>query len=507
MSCRRELPATGYAQQTPQPAPPAPTISSAGAITLRCKVCKSSFTVEPKAHPFKLKCPNCGAEGMIYPPRQGIVVAGAGEGKCAESMIYPPRPKRRAGLIISVIAVVIILILGIVLADYFVVKKIIFKGGEKGEEERQIAGTVTAQQLADDFNESTMSFETYKPGTAVYIEDTVADVQAAETSYGIFTTILFNITSHGDNTTMPVVVEGNKTTEYNVGSTVTIYTPIDEYTIGGQKVVLWEGGAMFCVLVLQINFFGDGLVKNFTTGGDVKLVVAASYSGELSEYSAVLSKVVYADKVFGRNTTETAVDSITDLSSCLTSSGGHITFTDANSNSELDSGDYFIISMGTTNSKYVWDIYELTLKQNGSNKTSEDLGLGYKGFFYTEESYITITTGGGTSYCTLSASTSGTGTGQSQVNITWMVSAPSRADIKWSDIPQASAKVFDDGVVITSPTFAVWPSGTYVTGGDIIRVTLNRSSVASGSIIKLILVYAPSGGTLAESSVTVSYTV
>ncbi|MDI6855543.1 MAG: hypothetical protein QMD21_01995 [Candidatus Thermoplasmatota archaeon] len=48
----------------PQP-PPAPTTPAAGAITLRCKACKSSFTVEQKARPFKVKCPFCGAEGMI----------------------------------------------------------------------------------------------------------------------------------------------------------------------------------------------------------------------------------------------------------------------------------------------------------------------------------------------------------------------------------------------------------------------------------------------------------
>lgn len=42
-----------------------PPIPSVGTITLRCKACRSSFSVEPKARPFKVKCPNCGAEGMI----------------------------------------------------------------------------------------------------------------------------------------------------------------------------------------------------------------------------------------------------------------------------------------------------------------------------------------------------------------------------------------------------------------------------------------------------------
>lgn len=42
-----------------------PTTPTAGYMTLRCKACKSSFTVESKARPFKVKCPYCGAEGTI----------------------------------------------------------------------------------------------------------------------------------------------------------------------------------------------------------------------------------------------------------------------------------------------------------------------------------------------------------------------------------------------------------------------------------------------------------
>lgn len=119
-------------------------------------------------------------------------------------------------------------------------------------------------------------------------------------------------------------------------------------------------------------------------------------------------------------------------------------------------------------------------------------------------------TGGGTPYCTLSASTSGTGAASgadiyTQVNVTWMVSSPSRADIKWSDVPNASAKYLDDGVVITAVA-VTYPDGIYITGGDIITATLNRATVVTGSSIRLVLVHVPSGGTLADSAVTLSYT-
>lgn len=114
--------------------------------------------------------------------------------------------------------------------------------------------------------------------------------------------------------------------------------------------------------------------------------------------------------------------------------------------------------------------------------------------------------GGGTPCCTLIGYGTETGTGKTQVNVTWIVTGLTRLDINWSDIPQASAKVLDDGVAISNPTFAVWPTGAYVRGGDIITVTLNRAAVASGSVIMLILVYAPSGGICGESSVTVNYT-
>lgn len=117
---------------------------------------------------------------------------------------------------------------------------------------------------------------------------------------------------------------------------------------------------------------------------------------------------------------------------------------------------------------------------------------------------------GTTPYCSLNTSTSGTESGKTQVNVTWMVSSPSRADIKWSDILQSSAKVLCNGTVLaqtTNYTWQAWPTGTYVTSGDTITVTLNRTAVAPGSIIKLILIYAPAGCTLSESSVTLNYTV
>lgn len=120
-------------------------------------------------------------------------------------------------------------------------------------------------------------------------------------------------------------------------------------------------------------------------------------------------------------------------------------------------------------------------------------------------------TGGGTPYCTLSASSSGTSgstaAGYTQVNVTWMVSSPSRADVKWSDVANASSKILADGVAIT-PDAKVFPPSTsvYVTGGDTITVRLLRSAVASGTVVKLVLVHVPSGGTFAESSITLSYT-
>lgn len=111
-------------------------------------------------------------------------------------------------------------------------------------------------------------------------------------------------------------------------------------------------------------------------------------------------------------------------------------------------------------------------------------------------------------YCILSASTSGTESGKTRVNVTWMVMSTSRADIKWSDVTQYSAKIVKNGTVMSSGfVWTTWPTGTYVTGGDIIKVTLNRAAAASGSIVKLVLVYAPSGGTFGECSVTVTYTI
>ncbi len=111
-------------------------------------------------------------------------------------------------------------------------------------------------------------------------------------------------------------------------------------------------------------------------------------------------------------------------------------------------------------------------------------------------------------YCTLSSATiSGTETGKTQVNVTWTVTGVSRADIKWSDSPQAYAKILKNNTSMSSGfMWKTWPTGTYVTDGNTITVTLNRTAVDSGSIIKIVLVYAPAGCTFSESSVTLNYT-
>lgn len=111
-----------------------------------------------------------------------------------------------------------------------------------------------------------------------------------------------------------------------------------------------------------------------------------------------------------------------------------------------------------------------------------------------------------TPFITMTAATSDTGTGYTQGNVTWTITSPSRADIKWADVPQTSAKFLDDGTAIT-PTAVTWPGTTYVSGGDTIKATFLRSAVTSGSIIKLILVYTPSSGTCGESQTTFTWVV
>ena len=298
------------------------------------------------------------------------------------------KPKSRLKMVVGVMVVVAIIVIGAVLWN-FVLKPT--------EEERPIVGTITMQELFNDLDMSTFpwSFKTYKAGTAVYLQDTVVNVSGMDTSYGYLTTVLFSITVEGSTGEFPVVLEGDKRSEYTIGSTAKILTPIDEYTVGGRKMVLWGEAGMGWFYIWMNGFMVTEeqilLNERFTTSGNEKLVVATSSyydSGYLNDYSVVLSKGVFVGSI-GAETTETTVDSIPSLSSSATSSGGHITFTDANYNGELDSGDYFIVSMGTTNSKYVWDMYKLTLNKEGSEEeeTSNSLTLGSEGFFYVESYY------------------------------------------------------------------------------------------------------------------------
>ena len=286
-------------------------------------------------------------------------------------------------MVVGVVVVVAIIVIGAVLWNF------VLKPTE--EEGRQIVGTVTMQELFNDLDLSTWSLKTYKAGTAVYLQDTVVNVTEMDTSYGYLTIVFFSVTVEGSTGELPLIfLKGDKRSEYTIGSTAKILTPIDEYTMCGRKIVTWgeEGMGLFYFWVSGLMAGGEQIVLNerFITGGNEKLVVATSSyydSGYLNDYSVVLSKNVFVGSI-GFETTKTTVDSIPSLSSSATSSGGHIAFTDANYNGELDSGDYFIISMGTTNSKYVWDIYSLTLKRENSEILCDSLFLGYKGFFYVE---------------------------------------------------------------------------------------------------------------------------
>jgi hypothetical protein len=317
---------------------------------------------------------------------------------------------------------------------------------------------------------------------------------------------MFNFTYQGHSEALPVVVEGNKTTEYTVGSTVTIYTPIDEYTIGGQKMVLW-GEAPYLFYVWVSGFMGmQQIVLNerFTTGGNEKLVVTTSSyydSGYLSEYSVVLSKSVFVGST--GSTTKTTVDSIAALSSSATSSGGHIAFTDANTNGELDSGDYFIISMGTTNSKYVWDIYEVTLKRGNSNETSKSLFLGYKGFLYAE-SYYEPTGYGITPVMTITLSTRPDG------NYTITIIAVSQSlfmsDVKWyiidaNGVARASGYLVANANSTMSDTICIYTADNNMDGklsaGDCLLFwDTGTKTIQSGW--KFSLIYQPTGGAMAQ---------
>lgn len=90
------------------------------------------------------------------------------------------------------------------------------------------------------------------------------------------------------------------------------------------------------------------------------------------------------------------------------------------------------------------------------------------------------------------------------VNITWMVAGVSRSDVKWSDVPTTSMKVFVNGIPKTAD-ITLSTSSIYITGADTIKVQLAVGDCPSGSTVKLVLVYAPSGSTCAEATATASY--
>lgn len=288
-------------------------------------------------------CPKCNMQNMddsmfckacgnrLYPPQAPAQLAPQ-----PHYAPYPPyRPKPRLAIIATVVVVAVVIIACICI---FAVKW--------GEEKK--ASTITNLELCNDYDINTTSYKTYNVGDTVNIHDTIVRVEYS--SMGVDITGIFFASSNGTYYDFPLIVKGDKRSDYHVGDTVTIPVVIREFTVDGRKIESAEMTMLGWALGYGSGSTGIECTDSDLSSGNLKITISSSPALPISNFSATLKD---HDGVI--------IDSMGTLT-VGTSSGGQITFNDANYNGILDYGDYFIVSGISTGSEYIYHSYTFKIE-------------------------------------------------------------------------------------------------------------------------------------------------
>lgn len=282
----------------------------------------------------------------------------------------------------SIVAIVIVSIIIIATIAYiFVFKKV------------PSVTTITMQELMNDVDKENRTMRSYKAGDVVYVRDKVINVTVLQTSYGPFTTIIFNATWLASGLTeWGLFLQGNKSDCYHIDDIVTIPVHFCEWTVNvhwkpeqitQKKFVLLEEWPLFVYVIGLIeggSLFRDKYVElceEYTLGGEIKLKVNTTQDylfQPLTNFSITL-----------KNWYNTTVD-IMDPINVGESQNGHIIFTDTNDTGILDTGDYITVSTPYSESKFTMDFYGLWLRSKSTSSQEccalSVLCMWHSGFFY-----------------------------------------------------------------------------------------------------------------------------
>jgi hypothetical protein len=255
---------------------------------------------------------------------------------------YPaPQKRSRAPIVIGVIIVVAIVILALMF---------LFVLNPEEEEIKEM----TMQEFMDDYEDTDDdgnidSLKSFDEGDKVQISDEVADLEYDE--YADMTVITCE-SAKDMEPTLPIVLDGDQTDQYEIGDPISVTWHIKRYTIEGNSIEIPQEYYKYMMV--------GGMLTSTTTTPTAALDFTETSPGNFTGGIVSLS-----DKVLLSEASFTIVD-VSDGSAAsqgppllsgipITTSGGlSLTFTDTNDNYQMDAGDVWVIKNGEHGDLIKW---------------------------------------------------------------------------------------------------------------------------------------------------------
>lgn len=255
---------------------------------------------------------------------------------------YPDHKRRsRAPIVIGVIIVVAIIILALM---FFLVLN------PEDEEVKEM----TMEEFLDDYEDTDNdgnidNLKSLNDGDKVRISDEVADLEYDEDAD---MTVILCESAKDMEPSLPIVLDGDQTDQYEIGDPVSVIWHIKRYTIEGKSIEIPKEYYKYMMV--------GGMLTSTTTTPTAALDFTETSPGNYTGGIVSLS-----DKVLLSEASITIVDVSDDSAASqgppllsgipITTWGGlSLTFTDTNDNNQMDAGDVWIIKNGESGDQIKW---------------------------------------------------------------------------------------------------------------------------------------------------------
>jgi hypothetical protein len=252
-----------------------------------------------------------------------------------------PQKKSRAPIVIGVIIVAAVIILALI---FFLVLN---------PEEEEIP-EMTMEEFLDDYEDTDDdgnidNLKSFNDGDKVRISDEVADL---EYDNDADMTVIICESAEDIEPSLPIVLDGDQTDEYEIGDPISVTWHIKRYTIDGKKIEIPKEYYSYIMVAGMLTettttptaalSFTETSVGNYTGG-----IIALSGEVELSEASITIIDVSDGSAASQGPPLQSGIP--------MTTSGGlTLTYTDTNGDNQMDPGDVWVVSNGANGDQIKW---------------------------------------------------------------------------------------------------------------------------------------------------------